>query len=225
MPRTGSQTLDSWNLAGPEGSRRALGRIADRLCQGRRRPQFWVPIVEATEESGLFGADAIWYAKSMTDRQSGRNCALNIIFDVFTEAAWQPGLESNRREAALAMKKVPETMVEMVEPFQKRLEGEPCPEPPFDSPLSKDTASDMDTAVSILVGALRRFVRGAGPGNWEWSEIAYDLVKRVEYEQRDKSQAFKQATADLVRPFHRVLSQSGHHHNADWTTGVGHATQ
>ena len=83
----------------------------------------------------------------------------------------------------------------------------------------------MDTAVSILVGALRCFVRGAGPGNWEWSEIAYDLVKRVEYEQRDKSQAFKQATADLVRPFHRVLSQSGHHHNADWTTGVGHATQ
>ena len=66
----------------------------------------------------------------------------------------------------------------------------------------------MDTAISILVDTLRGLVRGAGPGNWTWSEIADDLIKRVAYEQRDKSQAFKQATADLVRPFHRLLSQN-----------------
>ena len=83
----------------------------------------------------------------------------------------------------------------------------------------------MDAAVSILVGALRSFVRGAGPGNWKWSEIADDLEKRIEYEQRDKSQAFKEATADLVRPFHGVLSRSGHNHSADWTAGVGEATR
>ena len=38
--------------------------------------------------------------------------------------------------------------------------------------------------------------------------LADDLVKRVANEQRDKSQAVKQATADLVRPFHRLLSQN-----------------
>ena len=103
-------------------------------------------------------------------------------------------------------KRVPETMTAMVEPFRKRLKGESCPGTPFDSALPEDSASDVDTAVSILVSALRSFVRGAGSGNWTWSEIADDLVKRVEYEQRDQSQAFKQATADLVRPFHRVLS-------------------
>ena len=144
----------------------------------------------------------------MTDRQSGRNCALNLAFDVFTEVAWQPGLESNRREAALAMKNAPKTIVEMVQPFRKRLDGEPCAEPPFDLLLSEGSASDINAAVAILVGALGRFVRGDGLGNWTWSEIADDLGKRVAYEQRGKSQAFKQATADLVRPFHRVLSQS-----------------
>ena len=146
----------------------------------------------------------------MTDRQSGWNCGLDLIFDVFTEAAWQPGLASDRREAAIAMekKRVPETMTAMVEPFRKRLEGKPCPGAPFDSALSEDSASDVDAAVSILVSAFRSFVRGAGPGNWKWNEIAGDLVKRVEYEQRDKSQAFKRATVDLVRPFHGVLSDS-----------------
>ncbi len=69
----------------------------------------------------------------------------------------------------------------------------------------------MDTGISILVDALGRLLRGVGLGNWTWSEIAGDLVRRVAYEQRDKSQAFKQATADLVRPFHRLLSQ---HHTA-----------
>ena len=66
----------------------------------------------------------------------------------------------------------------------------------------------MDTGISILVDAFGRLLRGAGPGNWTWSEVADDLVRRVAYEQRDKSQAFKQATADLVRPFHRLLSQN-----------------
>ena len=68
------------------------------------------------------------------------------------------------------MKKAPETMVAMVEPFRKHLDGEPRPEPPFDSALSEDSVSDMDTAVLMLVGALRSFVRGADPGNWKWSE-------------------------------------------------------
>ena len=66
----------------------------------------------------------------------------------------------------------------------------------------------MGTAVPILVGELMRLVRGAGPGNWTWSEIADDLVKRVEYEQHDRPQAFKQAAAELVLPFHRVLNNS-----------------
>lgn len=143
----------------------------------------------------------------MTDRQSGWNCALNLVHELFTEAGWQPGLQSTRREAALVLSNAPETLMDLVGPFRKRLEGEPCPEPPFDSTLSEDSTSDMDTGISLLVDALGRLLRGAGAGNWTWREIADDLVRRVAYEQRDKSQAFRQATADLVRPFHRLLSQ------------------
>ena len=97
----------------------------------------------------------------MTDRQSGWNSALNLVDDVFTEVAWQPGLQSYRREAALALTKVPETMMDTVGPFRKRLEGEPCPEPPFDSALSEDSPSDMDTAISILVDTFPATGRGA----------------------------------------------------------------
>ena len=147
----------------------------------------------------------------MTDRQSGRHCGLDLVLDVFTEAAWQPGLASDRRAAAIAMRNedVPETVVPMVEPFRKCLEGESLPAACFDSALSDVPASDMETAVSMLAGVFGSFVRGAGPRNWTWSEIADDLVKRVEYEQRDRPQAFKQATADIVRPFHKVLSYRG----------------
>ena len=154
----------------------------------------------------LFAANAICYAEFMTDRQLGWNCALNLVFDLFTEAAWQPGLEANRRDASLALKMTPQAIVELVEPFRKRLDGEPCADPPFNLPISESTASDMDAALSILVGTLRGFVRGDCLGNWTWSETADDLVKRVEYEQRGKSQDFSQAVADLVRPFHGVLS-------------------
>ena len=154
----------------------------------------------------LFVANAICYAEFMTDRHLGWNCALNLVFDLFTEVAWQPGLEAGRREASLALKNIPKTIVEMVEPFRKRLEGESCADPPFNLPISQSTASDMDAALSILVGTLRGFVRGDGLGNWTWSEIADDVVKRGEDEQRGKSQGFKQAIADLVRPFHSVLT-------------------
>ena len=147
----------------------------------------------------------------MTDRQRGRACALNLIVDVFTEAAWQRGLASARRDAAIVIKHkdVPETVKALVEPFWKCLEGKPLPGAPFDSVPLENPSSDIDTAVSILVGVFGGFIRGAGPGNWTWREIADDLVKRVEYEQRNRSQAFKQATADLVGPFHSVLSYSG----------------
>ena len=152
------------------------------------------------------------YAEFVTNRQSGWNCGLNLVFDMFRDAAWQRGLAPTRRDAARAMKNAtPKTLVAMVEPFRKRLKDEPCAEPPFDSSISEASLADMDAAVAILVSVLRRFVRGDGLGNWTWSEIADDLEKRVAYEQRGKPQAFKQATADLVRPFHNLLSQSSHH--------------
>ena len=116
---------------------------ADRLL-GRSDPSR-----ATTEGRGCSGPTSLCYAAFMTDRQSGWNCALNFVEDVFTEVAWQPGLQSYRREAALALTKVPETMMDTVGPFRKRLEGEPCPEPPFDSALSEDSLSDMDTAISI----------------------------------------------------------------------------
>ena len=157
---------------------------------------------------GGLGPTQICYSAHVTDRQRGWNSALNLIDEVFTEAACQPSLQSNCREAALVLTKVPETMMGMVEPLRKRLEGEPCPEPPFDSPLPEDCPSDMANAISILVDALRCLIRGAVPANGTWSEIAEDLKKWVAHEQRNESQAFKQATADLVRPIYRLLSQN-----------------
>ena len=157
---------------------------------------------------GGSGLTQICYCAYVTDRQRGWNCALNLIDDVVMEAACQPVLQSNCRKAALVLTKIPVTMMGMVGPLRKRLEGESCPEPPFDSALPEDCPSDMDTAISILTDALRCLVCGADPANWTWSEIAENLKSRVAYEQRNESQAFKQATADLVRPIYRLLSQN-----------------
>ena len=91
-------------------------------------------------------------------------------------------------------------------PFITWLKGEPLPSPPFDTALPEKKGRAMDEALEIVLCALKSFVRGGGPEpSWTWSEMADDLEKLVEYEGRERSQDFRQAMADVVRPFYKVL--------------------
>ena len=105
-----------------------------------------------------------------------------------------------------------QTMIAVVEPFAMWLKGESLPSPPFDTALSKGEGPARNEALEIVLGAFEGFIQGSvRQSNWKWSEIAENLEKLVEYESRERSQDYRQARANLVRPSYTVLKGEPRH--------------
>lgn len=173
-------------------------------------PRFRVTVDPAPSIAKVLGG------MDMTDKQYGWKEGINLVFDQFGLATWQEGLGQKRKQAATEIEerlKMQEespfyqsTMEPVVVPFITWLKGEPLPSPPFDTALPEKEGRAMDEALEIVLCAFKSFVRGRGPEpGWTWSEMADDLEKLVQYEGRERSQDFRRAMADVIRPFFKVL--------------------
>ena len=156
----------------------------------------------------------------MTDKQQGWNDALEIVLDKFRDLAWQPGIAQERESAAGEMEKLvkckchqekseddyQQTMAAVVTPFCVMLKGEPQSEPPFNIALPEAERQGRNNALEIVLDEFRGFAHRTGLElKWTCSEIADDMEKLVEYEDQEKSQDYRQAMADVVTPFYRML--------------------
>ena len=155
----------------------------------------------------------------MTDKQQGWNNALNIVVDKFNDVAWQKGLCQERERAAADMGKrvrhkcqgkseddYQQTMLGVVMPFCEMLKGKCQPAPPFNIKLPEAERQGRNDALEIVLDTFKGFAQRKDLQlEWTCSEIATDMKKRVEYEVRERSQAYLQAMADMVRPFYEML--------------------
>ena len=151
----------------------------------------------------------------MTDKQRGWNAALNLVIDQFGSVAWQNGLdEEKRKRAAADMEKLVErkegksrqVMADVVTPFCKMLKSESQPQPHFNIEHLEAESQDRNDALEIVLNEFSGFAHRRGLElEWTCSEIAEDMKKLVEYEYRRKSQDYRQAMADVVRPFYKML--------------------
>ena len=155
----------------------------------------------------------------MTDKQQGWNDALNIVFDQFNYVAWQKGLGQERKKAAEDIKKrvwhkfqekseddYQQTMLGVVKPFCKELRGESQPEQPFITALPEAERQGRNDALEIILDTFKGFAQRKDLQlEWTCSETATDMKKRVEFEVRERSQAYLQAMVDMVRPFYEML--------------------
>ena len=155
---------------------------------------------------------------TITDKQQGWNDALNIVIDKFCDVAWREELVQERERAAADMEKLVEykcrgksedyqqTMAGLVGPFCKMLKGISQPEPPFNIKFPEAERQGRNDALEIVLDEFRGFAHRAGLKlEWTCSEIAGDMEKLVEYEDRGKSEDYQQTMADVVRPFYKML--------------------
>ena len=147
----------------------------------------------------------------MTDKQQGRHDALDIVIDKFRDVAWD-GLRQERERAAADMEKLVEpkegkshdywqAIADVVTPFCKMLKGESQPQPPFNIKHPEAERQGRNAALEIVLDEFREFAHRTGLE----LEIAEDMKKQAEYKGREKSQDYRQAMADVVRPFYKML--------------------
>ena len=154
----------------------------------------------------------------MTDEQQGWNDALEIVLETFRDFAWQKDRAQERELAAAEMKKRVEhksleqptkykrTMDDVVKPFCQTLNGKSLPKPPFNIAFLEAEGQARSDALEIVLKTFKEFARRKDlQMNWTCGEIAADMEKLVEYEGRNKSQDYKQAVDDVVRPFCKML--------------------
>ena len=154
----------------------------------------------------------------MTDKQQGWNYSLNIVFDKFNDVAWQEGRGQERERAAANMEtrgkhkclgkseRYQQTMANVTRPFCKMLKGKSQPEPSFNIKLPEAERPGRNDALEIVLDTFRDF---AHTNELELegmcSEIAEDMKELVTYDWGEKSQDYRQAIADIVRPFYEML--------------------
>ena len=97
-------------------------------------------------------------------------------------------------------------MADVVTPFCKMLKSESQPQPEFNIEHLEAENQDRNDALEIVLNEFSGFAHRKGLElEWTCSEIAEDMEKLVEYEYRGKSQDYRQAMADVVRPFYKML--------------------
>ena len=158
----------------------------------------------------------------MTDKQQGWNDALNIVIEkAFDDVARLDGRSQERQEHQKAVEDMEkrvehkireqsqdyrQAMRDVVEPFCKTLKGENRPNPPFKIALPEAEKQGRNDALEIVLDTFRVFARREDlQMEWTCSEIAEDMEKLVDYEDREKSQDYMQAMADVVKPFYKEL--------------------
>ena len=159
------------------------------------------------------------YDSAPIDQQAGWNTGLCLVHDLFRELFWQKGLVEIRELTATELQQTAnyalqlecsdykQAMKSYIQPFLKLLGGFAQPEPPIQIRSSKNQAKAINCALTVLLQSFESFFPGRGPasGNWTWEEVADDVINLVEFRCRGKSQAYRQAVSDVVRPFCRVL--------------------
>ena len=163
----------------------------------------------------------------MTDKQQAWNAALEIVLDKFRDFAWQKGLDNERERAAAGMGNrvkhkcreksgddYQQTMFAVVTPFCKMLKCKSQPEPPFNIALPEAEKQGRNDALEIVLEKFRDFAGRDGLAlDQTCSEIAEDMIKRVDYDARvmlpaswgDDKKTYRQAMDDVVNPFYKEL--------------------
>ena len=110
------------------------------------------------------------------------------------------------RKSLEQSQKYQQTMVEVVKPFCKTLNGESLPRPPFNIAFLETEGQGRSDALEIVLKTFKEFARRKDlQMNWTCIEIAEDMKKLVKYESRGKSQDCRQIMIDVVELFCKTL--------------------
>ena len=95
-----------------------------------------------------------------------------------------------------------QTIANLVKPFCKTLKGESLPIPPFNIAFLEAERQARNDALKIVLETFKEFARRNNlQMGWTCSELAEHMNKLVEYENREKSEDYRQVMVDVVKPF------------------------